>query len=112
LIALAVLVTPMLAPEHVHEPDAHHDRAVVHRHVEAHQHDAASIEDNDGPVVWVSFVGTVADIAPSVPPVIAVRRFELTPTLQRVAAPDQFTLEAAHGPPRSPDLSRAPPAAV
>src|SRR4051812_20635572 len=47
-----------IAPEPVHEADAHHPHALTHRHVEAHDHDGTEIEPGQGHVLWLA--GNVA----------------------------------------------------
>jgi hypothetical protein len=112
LTALALLTAPMLAPEHVHEADAHHHDTVVHRHLEAHAHDAASVGDDDGPVVWLVSVGVVAHALQVDGVALTPGRYELAPSFDRIDARSQVTLDIAHGPPRSTLASRAPPPSI
>jgi hypothetical protein len=43
-----------IAPEHVHEADAHHARSLTHRHFEAHDHEQTEIEPGDAHILWLS----------------------------------------------------------
>src|SRR6185295_3350612 len=56
LTAVALLCSMVGAPEHVHEADAAHHTSVTHRHMESHEHDAASVGDDDGRIVWLDAV--------------------------------------------------------
>ena len=112
LIALAVVMAPMLAPEHVHEADEHHDDAVVHRHRAAHEHDPTTVSDDDGAVVWLSTPGTLVSGAPLASPVVLASAFRLAPPCLESQPRHRDTPEASHDPPRSLSPSRAPPASA
>lgn len=112
VVALALLIAPMLAPEHVHETDAHHHDAIVHRHIAMHDHDGATIGDHDGAVVWLTEIGALAKAAESAAPVTQISPFTLAPPTARGDVRHQNTPEAAHGPPRTALVPRAPPPSV
>src|SRR5438045_2570491 len=58
LVASWLVVSPTLAPAHIHEADADHDHSLVHRHLEVHHQLAAGNQleietpHDDGRVVW------------------------------------------------------------
>ena len=110
---LALLVAPMLAPEHVHEPDAHHAESTAHRHVESHADETTSFQDHDAPVIWLTSVA-IATSATHVAPSLAVLPglFQLSIQSDRSGAHRQETPKAAHDPPRLSLPSRAPPTSV
>src|SRR6266576_129230 len=67
-LALApwLVLSAGVAPEHIHEADAHHSEAVVHRHFEPHHHDAIEISHRhkgaefsqcEERVIWLDDVG-------------------------------------------------------
>ena len=110
--AIALVIAPMLAPEHVHEVRQHHHDSVSHRHVQPHHLDG-SVSDADGSIVWL----TIAAVpAPGTPQYLTVA---LERQLFELAAPAEYTLVrelnvpgAAHGPPLGTLAPRAPPASA
>lgn len=111
--ATALLVAPMLAPEHVHESDAHHAASTIHRHVESHANETTSIDDHDAPVIWLTSVAiatSATDLTPSLGVVAGL--FQLPITNDRSGAYRQETPKSVHDPPRLALPSRGPPTSV
>jgi len=101
----------MIPPEHVHEADADHPRAITHRHFEAHDHEGTEMSHGEGRVVWLDNVAVEHGRIQ-----VCVALVVLTVTFDTVPPPTPsmavMTLDAAppHGPPRSAASLRAPPA--
>lgn len=115
LLAPCVALSAIVAPEHVHEADADHPHAAVHRHLQAHtpgslDHDHAQLADDDAHVVWLDVVALHQPgfqfAAPALPP---ADRFQLVPALVEWASPPDYDTAPPHGPPRACLSLRAPP---
>lgn len=108
-------LTSTLAPVHAHESDSPHAHAVVHSHFEPH--DAATHDTQDpevepgGHVVWLDTTAVHA-----LPFQLDTPQAVLTRTFESVAHPTSWSVVALddsappHGPPRSTERLRAPPA--
>jgi len=115
-LSLAIGLSPIAPPEHVHEREAHgHARVVFHRHMpphgflEHHREHQTSLDDDDAPVLTLTTVYTVpGSIVLAVPEQSASALIE---------PPEQQSIERVltkfdvpiHGPPRAPVGLRAPP---
>jgi hypothetical protein len=125
---IAVLVlAPLLAgwapiaPEHVHERDAHHGHTLVHRHLEPHHsadsHDAdhAEVEamlhhEHAGRLVWLTAASLhqVAYQLDLPPAILSAAMSARPPAISWIAT--QFNDAAPpHGPPRPSSPLRGPP---
>lgn len=116
-LALVLALAPWMvssaavAPEHVHEADAHHAHSVTHRHIEAHDQDQTEIESGDGHILWLT--GNVAvqyaayHLAVGHFAVSAV--FPLAPTFTTWMLASTLDGSPPHGPPRPYTPLRAPP---
>lgn len=115
IVAPTIALSAIVAPEHVHEADADHDRSTVHRHVRAHtaglhDHDDVQLADDDGQVVWLDSVmlhRPAYQFAAPTAPLEERSELALTVTVW-VAAPD-YNAAPPHGPPRACLSLRAPP---
>jgi hypothetical protein len=109
LLAPWLVLSSVVAPEHVHEADADHS-AVAHRHFAPHDHDGSEFDHDEGRVLWLDDVALQQ----------AIYQFAVTlgvgpanvgalpnPTSWIVVS----TLDGAppHGPPRSASSLRGPP---
>jgi hypothetical protein len=114
-LALALyLALPAVAPEHVHEGDADHHHAAVHRHLQPHSltpdDDHTQLAEDDAHVVWLDTVAvTPSEYRVAMPALATVARFELVPPLIERAAPPDYDTAPPHGPPRTAVSLRAPP---
>ena len=111
-VAPWLVLSSVVAPEHVHEADADHAGAVAHRHVAPHDHDddGSEVSDDEGRVLWLDEVA------------LQQATYQFTVTLGVVPlisdplpGPTRWivrsTLDGAppHGPPRATPSSRGPP---
>jgi hypothetical protein len=118
-LAPCLVVSSAAAPEHIHEADAHHARAVVHRHLEPHHHDGlegphdhdrAEFSQEEGRVVWLDQVGIQAAIYRlAVAQVVAPVYFAARPEPGSWIVASILDGAPPHGPPRQYTSLRAPP---
>src|SRR5262245_5842130 len=115
-LSAAVAVGSAVAPEHVHERDAHHPATTIHRHLQAHHTESspsssARFDDDDHDhAIYVSaaWLKTAEYHGPNLSSVLVVFSVHpvpvglWTPMILDDAAPP-------HGPPGTPPHSRAPP---
>jgi hypothetical protein len=120
-LVLALGLTPLAPPEHVHETlDQGHHHVLVHRHGQAHagEHHSPNanhgvFDDDDGPVLVLStpytvphaFVRVIADPA-------SEYRVMAPLAMERVQGRVNFVEPLIHGPPRAPASLRAPPSSL
>ena len=110
-IAACLTAPSALAPEHVHEADATHPQALVHRHLAAHDHhDDSEISHDDDHVVWledVSLRPATYTVAPDLATVsvYATAFRDLTSWI----ATASYDTAPPHGPPRAALALRGPP---
>jgi hypothetical protein len=115
ILAPYIALSATVAPEHVHEAAADHPRSAVHRHLQPHSvasdyHDHAQLADDDEHIVWLDSVGVhQAGSQVSAPVFPPAGRFQLRPRLADWAAPPNYDLAPAHGPPRACLSLRGPP---
>src|SRR5689334_5560339 len=112
-LCAAVVASGLLPSEHVHEADPDHDAPIAHRHFDAHHHDAATIDHDEGHVVWLvdAWFGQQSTQV-STPATVAVAWvFPLEASAGWSSAGSQ-TFKFPHGPPGSPPGLRAPPHSV
>src|SRR5262245_37077415 len=108
--ALCVAGAPLVPPVHIHEADARHDHATVHRHVEAHQPHGAELTDDDGRIVWLDDVGIQpAAFAVALPTASQSIAFEFLPDISWSKATSLDDAAPPHGPPRCALALRGPP---
>jgi len=112
-LAPSLVVFYALPPEHLHEADSDHPHALVHRHVEAHDHDGAEFDHGEGGVVWLdnSAIQCATSSVTAPLAVIAVD-FERIPLLTTWVATSIDDAAPPHGPPRACLSLRAPPLPV
>ncbi len=109
-LAPGLVVSSVVAPAHVHEADAHHSHAVVHRHFEPHDHDGAEIAGGEGHVVWLDDVGVQqATYQLAVAQAVVPAPFDALPEPNSWIAISSIDTAPPHGPPRSSTSLRAPP---
>ena len=115
ILAPYLALSAMVAPEHVHEPDADHPHSAIHRHqqphtVGSHDDDHGQLADDDEHVVWLD---SVALHEPGyqlpVQALLPFERFELVAALVEWMAPPDYNAAPPHGPPRPALSLRAPP---
>jgi hypothetical protein len=110
LTAIALLCSMVGPPEHVHEADATHHTSVIHRHMEAHGHDATSVNDDDGHIVWLDPAAIQQGKTQVVPPTaILVGPVSFPCHGVRWSIARREDTARAHGPPRLPKSLRGPP---
>src|SRR5262245_36844362 len=115
LLAANVAAGSAFAPEHMHERDAHHATATVHRHLTPHHHsttssDHARIDDDDERVIWIpaAWLHAAEYRGPAVASAPAIWSTRVSPH----TAWSALVLDDAappHGPPRPPRSPRGPP---
>ena len=118
-VAPWLVVSAGVAPAHLHEADAHHSEAVVHRHFEPHHHDGieishghdeAEVSQSEERVIWLDDVGVQQSTYQFVTAQAMVAALFAT-----LPEPESWiiasTLDEAppHGPPRQYTSLRAPP---
>src|ERR1700676_2593160 len=52
-LAPCLVFSSVAPPEHIHEADADHPHAVIHRHFAPHDHEGTEISHNDGRAIWL-----------------------------------------------------------
>lgn len=113
IAGLWLVLSAVVAPEHVHEADAHHANAIVHRHIGSHDHDGAKISDHDGPVVWLDPIAiSQAAFRLAVVLTIPSAGLEAGPRPVRWLPARRHDAPLPHGPPRCSPGLRAPPLSV
>jgi hypothetical protein len=115
VLAPYVALSSAIAPAHIHEADADHPRATLHRHLELHHaegHDVghAQLADDDDHVVWLdAIVVHQAAFQVTAPQDVLLESFEpVSPTCGWTAIVNYDTAPP-HGPPRASPSLRAPP---
>ena len=114
-VALAPSLTVFYAlpPEHLHEADSDHPHALVHRHVEAHDHDGAEFDHDEGRVVWLDDPAIqCATSSVTAPLAVIAVDFERIPPPTTWVATSIDDSAPPHGPPRACLSLRAPPLPV
>ena len=115
VLAPLVALSPTLAPEHLHESDGDHPRAVAHRHFQPHhlaphEHDGAEVDHGDGRIVWLDDVGAYQPAYQlPIPDAAFSDRFELVPAVAEWIATSVNEGAPPHGPPRHSQSLRGPP---
>ena len=105
-----LVLSSVVAPEHVHEADAHHSNAVAHRHFAPHDHDDSEFSHGEGRVLWLDDVALQQSTCR-----FAVTPGVLPPAFEALSNPASWivvsTLDGAppHGPPRAIASLRGPP---
>jgi hypothetical protein len=106
-----LVVSGVIPPEHVHEPDADHPSAIAHRHFEAHDHDGTELSQGEGRVLWFdSFALEHARFEVSVATAVLAATFDAVPITASTMVVSTLDAAPPHGPPRSTTSLRAPPA--
>jgi len=110
-----VALTSAFAPEHLHEADADHSHAFIHRHFEphdiaSHDHDGAERVHGSEHVVWLeSAVLHQMTYQFDPPPVLLGETVEADPTVVSWSATTFDKAAPPHGPPRRTPSLRGPP---
>jgi hypothetical protein len=109
LLAPWLVLSPVVAPEHLHEGDADHS-AIAHRHFAPHDHHGSKFDHDEGRVLWLDDVA-LHQATYQFAVALAVRPATFgalpNPTSWVVVS----TLDGAppHGPPRATFWLRGPP---
>lgn len=108
-----LVIVSVLPPEHRHEADSATAHAVVHRHLDLHDHDDAELTADGECVVWLDEIGVQQRSYELAAPLAAPTRvIELVaPSPRWMCAPIYDTAQP-HGPPRRLAALRAPPASA
>lgn len=110
VLAPCVVFSPVVPAEHLHEGDARHPNAVVHRHFESHDHDGAEISHDEGRVIWLGDAAVQpATIEFAAPVAVLQTTFKTIPEAGRVVATSLDEAAPPHGPPRPCPSLRGPP---
>ncbi|HXT33118.1 MAG TPA: hypothetical protein VN716_27630 [Vicinamibacterales bacterium] len=115
-MASSFVAGTLLPDEHLHESDAAHPSATVHRHLALEEHhsddpDEARLDHADARVVWLTAAwlhqsAVHIDQPAGEPSAVFLRPTAATRRLKRRAD----DVAPTHGPPRAPRSLRAPPA--
>lgn len=116
-LALVLALVPCMvcltaiAPEHVHEADAHHSHSLTHRHFEAHDHGDTEIEPGEGRIIWLDsdFGLHHAVYHLDVDDIVVLATVGIVPSLTSWMLASILDTAPPHGPPRPDTALRAPP---
>ena len=110
VLAPWLVLSSVVAPEHVHQADAHHSNPIAHRHFAPHDHDGSEVSHGEGRVLWLADLAVqqgTYQFAVTLGVVPTCYDALPNPTSWIVAS----TLDTAppHGPPRTATSLRGPP---
>jgi hypothetical protein len=109
-----VIAAAVMPPEHLHQADADHPQALIHRHAEAHEsaptHDGAEVSHGEDHVLWLSGA-TVAQTTYHFTVAWSVVGETVGPFRDTASWFATISCDGSppHGPPRPSRSPRAPP---
>jgi hypothetical protein len=114
IAAFWLVLSAVIAPEHVHEADHNHANAIIHRHIGSHDHAGAEISDDaDGPVVWLDPIAiSQATFRLAIVLTTPSAGIETPSQPVRWLTPRRHGAPLPHGPPQRTHGVRGPPLSV